>query len=147
MYKFYIYIHTYFLFLSLYIIHVYIFISYKIILNLFNLLIFSSIDTIRTLTKLNKILVKKTSDVSLTHETFFSVIESRISWNVILLEPSNSRVHGIMHIRIRHLGGMVARARRDEPTQKLLELLTPVSLGSSIQQRTLDCFFHLLTPF
>lgn len=57
----------------------YIFISYKIILNLFNLLIFSSIDTIGTLTKLNKILVKKTSDVSLTHETFFSVIESRIS--------------------------------------------------------------------
>lgn len=76
MYKFYIYIHTYFLFLSLYIIHVYIFISYKIILNLFNLLIFSSIDTIRTLIKLNKILVKKTSDVSLTHETFFSAIES-----------------------------------------------------------------------
>lgn len=44
-------------------------------------------------------------------------------------------------------GGMVARARRDEPTrlgQKLPELLTPVSLGSSMHQRALNCLFYLL---
>ena len=40
--------------------------------------------------------------------------------------------------------GKLVRGAMNRLGQKQPELLTPVSLGGSMQQRALDCFFHLL---